>query len=84
MIVELYPKAQWKAESEYLVNNDNPEEEEAKADSQEQEEIQTAAEKVTTGRVVAIAKRNWKQYCGSIEPIAEGTISNYVVFPRFR
>ena len=37
------------------------------------------AEKVTTGRVVAIARRNWKQYCGSIEPIAEGTINSYVI-----
>ena len=95
VIVELYPKAQWKAESDYLVNNDNPEEEqkdndneeEAKQNQKEKENgTQTessssrTAEKVTTGRVVAIAKRNWKQYCGSIEPIAEGTINSYVAF----
>ena len=92
VIVELYPKAQWKAESDYLVNNDNPEEEQKDNDDEEENQNQKengnqtestssrTAEKVTTGRVVAIAKRNWKQYCGSIEPIAEGTINNYVDF----
>ena len=92
VVVELYPKAQWKAESDYLVNNDNPEEEQKDNDDDEEEAKQKengtqtessssrTAEKVTTGRVVAIAKRNWKQYCGSIEPIAEGTINSYVAF----
>ena len=87
VIVELYPKAQWKAESEYLVNNDNPEEEQKDNDDEESNKSSgktestssRTAEKVTTGRVVAIARRNWKQYCGSIEPIAEGTINSYVI-----
>ena len=79
VIVELYPKAQWKAESEYLMTNDQEEEkgEEEKPDPSEEN---SNIEKETTGRVVAIARRNWREYCGSLEPIAEGTIHNYVLF----
>ena len=36
VVVELYPKAQWKAESDYLVNNDNPEEEQKDNDDEEE------------------------------------------------
>ena len=34
--------------------------------------------KVLSGRVVGILKRNWKTYCGSIEPVSEGTVVGYV------
>ena len=81
VIVELYPKAQWKAESEYLMTNDQEEEkgEEEKPDPSEEN---SNIEKETTGRVVAIARRNWREYCGSLEPIAEGTIHNYVLLKQ--
>lgn len=34
--------------------------------------------KIISGRVVGILKRNWKTYCGSIEPVPEGSVVGYV------
>lgn len=73
VIIEVYPKSGWKSESDYLISNNNEEEE---------EEVETVEDenrdRVMSGRVVGISKRNWKTYCGSIEPIAEGHIQGYV------
>ena len=81
VIVDVYAQAQWKAESEYVMTSDEEEEkgEEEKPDPSEEN---SNIEKETTGRVVAIARRNWREYCGSLEPIAEGTIHNYVLLKQ--
>ena len=73
MIIEVYPKSGWKSESTYLIAN-NAEEEAEEAKMVEEENI----DRVMSGRVVGIARRNWRSYCGSIEPIAEGHIQGYV------
>ena len=54
VVIEVYPKKDWKAESELLVLNDNEEDETAT------ETAASPAEKQISGRVVAIVKRNWK------------------------
>lgn len=72
VIIEIYPKSAWKAESEYLVPNDAEEKVEEKQEDD-------ASSHVLSGRVVAIAKRCWKTYCGSIEPIPEGNVQGYVM-----
>lgn len=72
MIIEVYPKSGWKSESTYLVENNTEEGEEAKMVEEEN------ADRVISGRVVGIARRNWRCYCGSIEPIADGHVQGYV------
>ncbi|KNB43110.1 hypothetical protein JH06_4221 [Blastocystis sp. subtype 4] len=75
VIIEVYPKSGWKSESAYLIAN-NTEEEAEEAKMVEEEN----SDRVMSGRVVGIARRNWRSYCGSIEPIAEGHIQGYVLF----
>ena len=67
-------------------------EEQESSNSQQQQQQQSDSEhtinsntdgepdsgKVLSGRVVGIFKRNWKTYCGSIEPVSEGTVVGYV------
>lgn len=74
VVIEVYPKKDWKAESELLVLNDNEEDETAT------ETAASLAEKQISGRVVAIVKRNWKPYCGSIEPSTSAFGSSYCLF----
>lgn len=74
VVIEVYPKKDWKAESELLVLNDNEEDETAT------ETAASPAEKQISGRVVAIVKRNWKPYCGSIEPSTSAFGRSYCLF----
>ena len=75
VIIEIYPKSAWKAESEYLVPNNAEEKVEEKVEKSDDD----ASSHVLSGRVVAIAKRCWKTYCGSIEPIPEGNVQGSVM-----
>lgn len=70
VIIELYPKKEWKAESDLLITNENEGSEEV-VDSE-------SSNKIISGRVVGIAKRNWRSYCGSLEIVEEGVAVNYV------
>ena len=97
-MIELYPKSGWKSESDYLIANDNEEEEDIQVEKEEEEKSiqqqqqqqqqqQPSSENsnnntVLSGRVVGILKRNWKTYCGSIEPVPEGTVVGYVSVVR--
>ena len=73
VIIEISPKSAWKAE--YLVPNNAEEKVEEKVEKSDDD----ASSHVLSGRVVAIAKRCWKTYCGSIEPIPEGNVQGYVM-----
>ena len=79
VIIEIYPKSAWKAESEYLVPNNAEEKVEEKVEKSDDD----ASSHVLSGRVVAIAKRCWKTYCGSIEPIPEGNVQGHHLPRRF-
>ena len=99
VVIEIYPKQAWKAESELLVLNDHDDDvpgdnvagNEGVAGNGSGSGNESAAkngnggaentgEKQITGRVVAIAKRNWKPYCGSIEPLTGAFAGSYCLF----
>lgn len=69
----MYPKNQWKAESDLLITNEN-EGNETAVDSDN-----ANINRIISGRVVGIAKRNWRAYCGSLEIVESGTAVNYVI-----
>lgn len=69
----MYPKNQWKAESDLLITNEN-EGNETAVDSDN-----SNTNRIISGRVVGIAKRNWRGYCGSLEIVESGTAVNYVI-----
>lgn len=71
VIIELYPQKEWKSESDLLITNDNEGDEKAI-------ETSSSANKILSGRVVGIARRNWRMYCGSLELVDAGTVVNYV------
>lgn len=73
VILEMYPKNQWKAESDLLITNEN-EGNETAVDSDN-----SNTNRIISGRVVGIAKRNWRGYCGSLEIVESGTAVNYVI-----
>lgn len=68
----MYPKNQWKAESDLLITNENEGNENA-VDSES-----ANANRMISGRIVGIARRNWRSYCGSLEIVESGTAVNYV------
>ena len=70
VIIELYPKKEWKSESDLLITNENEGSENA-VDSD-------GVNKIISGRVVGISKRNWRSYCGSLEIVEDGVAVNYV------
>lgn len=72
VILEMYPKNQWKAESDLLITNENEGNENA-VDSES-----ANANRMISGRIVGIARRNWRSYCGSLEIVESGTAVNYV------
>ena len=93
VVIEIYPKQAWKAESELLVLNDH--DDDVPGDNVVGNEgmagngngngngnggAENTGEKQITGRVVAIAKRNWKPYCGSIEPLTGAFAGSYCLF----
>ena len=93
VVIEIYPKQAWKAESELLVLNDH--DDDVPGDNVVGNEgmagngngngngnggAENTSEKQITGRVVAIAKRNWKPYCGSIEPLTGAFAGSYCLF----
>ena len=93
VVIEIYPKQAWKAESELLVLNDH--DDDVPGDNVAGNEgmagngsgsgngnggAENTGEKQITGRVVAIAKRNWKPYCGSIEPLTGAFAGSYCLF----
>lgn len=93
VVIEIYPKQAWKAESELLVLNDH--DDDVPGDNVVGNEgmagngngngngnggAENTGEKQITGRVVAIAKRNWKPYCGSIEPLTGAFTGSYCLF----
>ena len=69
--VELLPESEWTCPSSLIL-----EDEEEKADediTQEDQQMLTSAKaaygpKQPTGRVVGVIKRNWRQYCGMLQP----------------
>jgi exosome complex exonuclease DIS3/RRP44 len=64
---EIFPKENWKTYNEKFI-------ERGKEDKAENEKEDVKEEdKIPTGKVVGILKRNWRCYCGSIE---EGTDEN--------
>ena len=93
VVIEIYPKQAWKAESELLVLNDHDDDvpgdnvagNEGMAGNESAAKngnggAENTGEKQITGRVVAIAKRNWKPYCGSIEPLTGAFTGSYCLF----
>jgi exosome complex exonuclease DIS3/RRP44 len=80
--VELLPKADWKAPPsrwllapekvvETAVEGEAPEGKEGEPDAAPEAERDAGAaggRVVPTGRVVAVEQRNWRQYCGALEP----------------
>jgi exosome complex exonuclease DIS3/RRP44 len=80
VVVELLPRDQWRRASKLYVDAEEPDVEHVlKCDSVDVESndnkspSKNRADRVNeprpTGRVVAIIKRNWKTYCGTIEPM---------------
>ncbi|KAF0686146.1 Aste57867_22111 [Aphanomyces stellatus] len=85
--IEILPKRLWKKPAEsFAVNNERDEEDSARAT--EPDDIGVAAPTLSTtdaaladedlkpcGKVVGIIQRNWRRYCGSIEPVADKALS---------
>lgn len=71
VIIELLPKSEWRSSSNLAVTqedlqNESDDEDQAEDDVLKQEPQQGSGELVPNGKVVAIAKRNWRPYCGTI------------------
>lgn len=66
VVVELLPKNEWLAPSRRAVEQDDDEENSTKEPGASSSKVSSELEKVPTGKVVAIAKRNWRPYCGAI------------------
>ncbi|CAK4376014.1 unnamed protein product [Aphanomyces euteiches] len=77
--IEILPKRLWKKPAEsFAVNNERDEEDSARATEPEEigvadptlseDAVVEAAELKPCGQVVGIIQRNWRRYCGSIEP----------------
>ena len=94
VVIEIYPKQAWKAESELLVQNDHDDDVPPEGPSgtlagndnlagkpgSTGNSSENTGERQISGRVVAIAKRNWKPYCGSIEPLTGAFAGGYCLF----
>lgn len=73
VVIEVFPKAEWKVPSNLAIDQDDADED---SDAEEAEISTSAVDKPNhgtqsaearpTGRVVAIAQRNWRPYCGTI------------------
>ncbi|ETV87152.1 hypothetical protein H257_02135 [Aphanomyces astaci] len=82
--IEILPKAQWRRPADaFAVNNDKDDMEDS-ARTTEPQHIGVAAPTLSgdvadvsdlkpCGKVVGIVQRNWRRYCGSIEPVAAQT-----------
>ncbi|KAI8900268.1 hypothetical protein BC833DRAFT_582497 [Globomyces pollinis-pini] len=68
--IQILPKSEWKSSVSAIVEEDVTEKDEAP--------LASAVDVVPTGKVVGIIKRNWRPYCGTIDPTsvqATSTIS---------
>ncbi|KAB7507513.1 Exosome complex exonuclease RRP44 [Armadillidium nasatum] len=76
--IEIFPKEKWSSPSTLVIDQQKEEEEKAIDDDEEekaaiaQEKAMLASsvgegEKQPTGRVIGIAKRKWRQYCGILK-----------------
>lgn len=68
--VELLPREQWVAPSSVVLQDEGPKDEDAPED--EEKALRSAAAQTEarkpTGRVVGIIKRNWRPFCGMLNP----------------
>lgn len=69
VIIEILPKNEWKGASNLAVEQDDLQEESDDEDVEKNDVVQKdtpPADIIPNGKVVAIAKRNWRPYCGTI------------------
>ncbi|ETW05835.1 hypothetical protein H310_03502 [Aphanomyces invadans] len=90
--IEILPKSQWKRPAEAFAVNDDKDDEDDSARTAEPENIGVAAPTLgpsdvidtndlkPCGKVVGIVQRNWRRYCGSIEPVAVAAQTTNVLF----
>ncbi|XP_046670667.1 exosome complex exonuclease RRP44 [Homalodisca vitripennis] len=69
--VELLPEEEWSAPSEIVLQDDDDKQDTGELPQEEEELVKAKqkklAEKRPTGKVVAIIKRKWRQYCGILQ-----------------
>ena len=73
VLVELMPSSSWSSRSNVYVDADMPEEEMLAFESSDAKgkRFGSAGDCVPSGRVVAVLKRNWRPYVGTLEPTSE-------------
>ncbi|GAB6030282.1 hypothetical protein CHUAL_005957 [Chamberlinius hualienensis] len=65
--IELLEENQWKGPSELIIEDENSDDENLET-ADKMLEAAKASNKCPTGRIVGIVKRNWRQYCGMLQP----------------
>ena len=67
--IEMLPETHWTCPSSLILEDDEEKADEDIAD--EDQQVRTSAAqgpKQATARIVGIIKRNWRQYCGMLQP----------------
>ncbi|GFU03397.1 exosome complex exonuclease RRP44 [Nephila pilipes] len=83
--VQILPQNQWTCPSSLVLEDKAKNPDEEKDDNDEKVSKKKSSSKIMSGTVVGIIKRNWRPYCGMLQPPSiKGQTSRYLFVPAER